>query len=316
MNFSSMKIVIGFVLVGLLAACGRDGQETAVSPPPDSTSTSSSPELTEAYDNALPVQSQLAIGTLQLEETDLAVDEALAAEILPLWQALQSLANSDTAAEAELTAVINQIEKTMKPEQIEAIAAMQLTQESLTALIEAGTITLGRGGFGGNNETGDAGGFALPAPGLGGGPGGGQGLGGGFPGGGPGGGQGNFSEDDIATRQAARESGDFSGLQSRVLVGAVIRLLEAKTGVESEPPADSFAAMWDVLMEATGLTIEEMQTHTADGLTLAELIEANGGDVESVKADMVESLQDSPIAQRQDLQEYVTNLLNNSGGDE
>ena len=189
-------------------------------------------------------------------------------------------------------------------------------QESLTALIEAGTITLGRGGFGGNNETGDTGGFALPAPGLGGGPGAGQGPGGGFPGGGPGGGQGNFSEDDIATRQAARESGDFSGLQSRVLVGAVIRLLEAKTGVESEPPPDSFAAMWDVLMEATGLTIEEMQTQTADGLTLAELIEANGGDVESVKADMVESLQDSPIAQRQDLQEYVTNLLNSSGGDE
>jgi hypothetical protein len=33
------------------------------------------------------------------------------------------------------------------------------------------------------------------------------------------------------------------------------------------------------------------------------------GDVEAVKADLIAALQDSPIAQRQDVETYVTNML-------
>lgn len=307
-------LVVGLLLMSLLAACGGGDGATAVITNPDPVSSGSSPRLTEDYADALPVQSQLAVGTLQLEETDMAVDEALAVAILPLWQALQSLSDSDTTAEAEITAVVNQIQSTMQPEQISAIAAMQLTQASMTTLIEAGTLVLGRGG-GGADAADTTGGF-VPSAGLppgGGGLGGGQG--GGIPGsgGGPGGGQTDMSEDDIATRQAARESGGFGGFQDRALTGAVVRLLQEKAGVELEQPADPFAAMWDVLTEVTGLTAEEIQTQTAEGVVLADLIEANGGDLTAVKAALIESLQDSPIAQRQDVTEYVTNLLAAAG---
>lgn len=320
-------ILLFLMLMLILAACGGDGAAaTAVST--TTTTSTDSPRLTADYNDALPVQSQLAVGTLQLEETDLAVDEAAAAELLPLWRALQSLSNSDTTAEMELTAVLNQIQNTMQPEQVKAITDMRLTEESLTALIETGELTLGRGGFG--NEDGGSSGEGPFAEGMpGGGPGGmplGGGMADGGTGGGPGGGMGagmgagqgqaDLSEDDLATRQAARESGDFSGFQNQALTMVVIRLLEEKTGVESEMPADPFAAMWNVLAEATGLTTEEIQTQMADGMTPAELIEANGGDVEAVKADLITSLQDSPMAQRQDLEEFVTNMLTSTGGDE
>lgn len=309
-NFRSL-LVVGLLLSGLLAACGGGAVETAVS---TSTSASSSPRLTADYDDALPVQSQLAVGTLQLEETDWAVDETLAAQILPLWQALQSLDSSETTAEAEITAVLNQIQNTMQPEQINAIADMQLTQASMTALVEDGTLAFGRGGFGSNNsaDSASSGGFAPPG-GIPGGGGFGGGPGGGIPGGGFGGGQeqANLSEDDIATRQAARESGGSGGFQNMALTGAVIRLLETKTGVATEQLADPFAPVWGVLTEATGLTIEEIQAQTADGKTLAEIIEASGGDVAAVTTDLIAALQDSPIAQRQDVETYVTNMLTN-----
>jgi hypothetical protein len=308
----------------ILAACSSNGgEESAISTP------NSSPRLTADYNDALPVQSQLAVGTLQLEDTDLAVDETQAAEILPLWRALQSLSNSDTTADAEVTAVVNQIQNMMKPEQISAIAEMQLTQESLTALIEDGTLSFGRGGgFGDETTNATTGGFAppgdLPAGALGGGPGGGPGGGGfagggpgdggGFPGGGFDGGQANLSEDDIATRQAGFESGGAGGFQDQAMTNAVIMLLETKTGEASEP-VDPFADIWAILNEATGLTTEEIQTQTAAGQTLAELIVINGGDVETVKAELITALQESPLTQREDfdLETYVTDMLTNSG---
>lgn len=318
-------MIIGLLLILALAACGgSSAAETAVTN--GSGSSSSSPRLVEDYKDALPVQSQLAVGTLQLEGTDLAVDEALAAEILPLWRAVQSLNNSDTTAEAEVTAVLNQIQNAMKPEQVSAIAEMKLTEESVTALIEDGTLTFGRGGFGGDIAQGNSnGGFAPPdggafAGGPGGGPpgggfAGGAPGGGGFPGGGFGGGQGDLSEDDLATRQAEFESGGLGGFQDRAMTNAVIMLLETKTGEVTER-VDPFADLWAILNETTGLTTEEIQAQTAEGVTLAELIEANGGDVEAVKADLIAALQDSPIAQRQDVEEYVTNMLTNSGNDD
>jgi hypothetical protein len=306
-NFRNL-VVVGLLLSGLLAACGGGAVETAVDTP------TGAPRLTADYNDALPVQSQLAVGTLQLEDTDLAVDETLAADLLPLWQALQSLDSSETTAEVEITAVLNQIQNTMQPEQIGAIADMQLTQESMTVLIEDGTLTLGRGGFGSNNaaDSASSGGFTPPG-GIPGGGGFGGGPGGGIPGGGFGGGQeqANLSEDDIATRQAARESGGSGGFQNMALTGAVIRLLETKTGVVTEQPADPFAPVWGVLTEATGLTIEEIQAQTAAGKTLAEIIEASGGDVAAVTTDLIAALQDSPIAQRQDVETYVTNMLTN-----
>ncbi len=298
-------------LILILAACGSDLVEPAGNDGNGGGETAVSNRLNEDYDNALPVQSQLAIGTLQLEETDQAVDEALAASLVPLWQAVQSLSDSETAAEAEVTAVLNQIQDTMTSEQIEAIATMQLTDDSMTALIEDGTLSLGRGGFGGQGGEAGTGGFTPPDGGL---PGNGR-PGGGLPGtgAGPGGGGANLSEDDIATRRAERESGDSGGFQNRAMTNAVILLLETKTGQVTER-VDPFADMWAILNDTTGLTTEAIRAKTDTGTTLADLIEANGGDVDAVHAQLVEALSDSPIAQSQDLEQYVTDMLN--GGSE
>jgi len=80
---------------------------------------------------------ELMLGTLKLDEVDLAPDAAQAAGLLTLWQAYQSLATSDTAASQELDAVLGQIEETMAEEQLAAIAAMDLDQDDLAVFMDA-----------------------------------------------------------------------------------------------------------------------------------------------------------------------------------
>jgi hypothetical protein len=262
------------------------------------------------YDDALSVQGQLALGTVRLEETEWAVDEAQAAELLPLWRALQSLSGSDTTAAAELDSVIAQIQETMTPGQLEAIKAMGLTTETMTEMMESGELGLPGGGPGmvvTGGEGGPAGAtFSFEGPAGGGGAAGGPpagavmievGPGGPPPGGSPGGGpdmmlSGELSEEDMATRQAAFESGDF---QERLLMGLTIRLLAEKTGEVIENPGVAIAdTVYRVVSEAIGLSVEELQGQAAEGQTLAEIIEANGGDVEAVQATLVTALEELP----------------------
>ncbi len=266
-----------------------NGDESTVSPSTETT------RLMADYDDALPVREQLALGTIELDETDLAIDDALAAELLPLWQAVQSLSNSATTAEAEVNAVVNQIQDSMSPVQIEAIAGMALTTESMTTLFESGAFGFGaRGG----NARGDVPQDGLPEGGVLGGPGSGlpgQGRpGGGLPGqgGGPGGGGfADLSEDDIATRRAEFAGGNGDSFQGVALIGAVVRLLEEKTGVErTNPPRGLFNTVYEVVGEATGLAIADLQAQTQEGKTFAEIIEENGADLDAVRASLIEAI--------------------------
>jgi len=75
----SWVIVIGLALVLALGACSATGAETAADSP------------TTLSDGDLSAASQLALGTLQLEDSEQTVDESQAATLLPLWQAYQSL---------------------------------------------------------------------------------------------------------------------------------------------------------------------------------------------------------------------------------
>jgi hypothetical protein len=264
--------------------------------------------LLDDYSDALSVESQLAVGTLQLEETDLAVDESLAANLLPLWQALQSLSNSETAAQIEINAVINQIQDTMTAEQITAIADMRLTAESLTALQESGELTLGRGSGGARDGSDGGGGFAgggFPGGGL---PGAGRGEGGGIPGAG---GSGNLSEDDIATRQAQFAEGDFGGVQDRLLTGVVIRTLQTKLG-DAPERINIFDSAFTIVSEETGLSVEEIQAQTAEGATLAEIVTANGGDLEAVTTALIKVFSEFPGREGQDIEQQVFDFLNGS----
>ena len=121
------------ILALTLTACGGTSTETATA------------SLTADYENAISVQLQLSAGTIKLEGTDLAVDAAQAADLIPLWQVLNSLNESGTAAPEETDALVVQIQETMTAEQINAIAAMQLTLEDIGAVMQEYGLTSGMG---------------------------------------------------------------------------------------------------------------------------------------------------------------------------
>jgi len=116
---------IGPLVVLFLSSCSGLAQAS-----------SSRSALSEAYPGALSGVSQLIAGTLLLEETGLAVSAEQASELHLLWMAFRSLNSSETAAQAEIEAVLTQIEDTMTADQLEAIAGMQLTSDGLSELIE------------------------------------------------------------------------------------------------------------------------------------------------------------------------------------
>ena len=217
------KIVISvFVILMLtLTACGAasNGTQQAAS---------------TQQGGSLPIQEQVLIGTFKLEGTPQAVTAQQATQLLPLWQVYKDLSSSDTAAQEEIDGLIQQIQDTMTPEQMQAIAAMNITRQDIFTVMQDQGITQARGqgqssGSRSNGQNGNGGGFVPPDGGP---PGGfnGGGGGGGF-GGGQGGG--SFTPEQIATAQAARAQGGGSFGFNRIptgLIDALIQLLQTKAG--------------------------------------------------------------------------------------
>jgi hypothetical protein len=127
----SLLIVLGLV------ACGGGNANTQED---EMTNTA------EASDASLPLETQLILGTLKLDGTDLEVTADQASELLTLWKAVQSLSTSDTTAQEELDAVMNQIQKTMTAEQLEGIQAMDFKQGDMASIMDELGI-LPEGGF-------------------------------------------------------------------------------------------------------------------------------------------------------------------------
>lgn len=275
--------VILLILLLTLAACNSSDE---FSPSPESDNGQAL--LNTDYDNALPLSSQLIIGSLQLEQTDIALDEEQAKTLLPLWQAYQALSNSDTTAQAELDAVLKQVQEGMQPAQIEAIAAMQLTSESAQQIMQELGIGMGRGlGAGKQDNTSSAGGrFPMRGGGIPGQtPGGGAGL---FPGG-----EGQPDPEARATAIAERlGGGDSSIFIDRVMLVSLIRALETKTGeVSVDQVAPAFYLLTTV-SDACGISLEILQAGLEEGQSLAEVITAHGGDLEAVTAALREVFTD------------------------
>ncbi|MGA7195307.1 MAG: hypothetical protein WBW94_16945 [Anaerolineales bacterium] len=148
------KMIIIVILMALvLAACGTasiSGQSTTTS-------------KTKSFSG----QAELIVGILKLEGTDQAVTADQASELLPLWEVMKVLADSDTSAQAEVDAAVGQIKKTLTPSQLQTITAMKLTEQDVAAF-EQGlntsvqsssktTSTLSSGGFGGPDGEGPGG---------------------------------------------------------------------------------------------------------------------------------------------------------------
>lgn len=120
-------IPLALAILFTLSACASVAQAN----PASTATTTSSSILNTRYDNALSVNTQLAVGVFALEGTDNAITTAQAAELLPLWRAAQSLSDSSTITAEEFQAIFTQIEATMTAEQLNAIAALQLTQQNM-----------------------------------------------------------------------------------------------------------------------------------------------------------------------------------------
>ena len=175
-----------------------------------------------------------AIGTLKLDGTGNDVTAEQAAKLLPLWETMQVLESSDTAAKQEIDALGTQIQETMTDKQMQTITAINLTRQDMFSVMQAQGVGFGngqqtnsqQGGNSSNNPGFTPGGFG---PGAGGPPpderafsAGGQGFGAG--------GQGqNLSADQIATAQAARQAGGGNRIPTPLL-NALIEFLKKKAG--------------------------------------------------------------------------------------
>ena len=224
-------IVAGLVLLATILAVGCGKKEGAASVAGGGASAKS--PLSTNYENALPVVGQLMVGTFRLEGTGHALASAQAAELVPAWKGYRSLSASDSSSAAELEALVEQITDAMTDEQLEAIAAMKLTGEAMTAVMEEQGIESPAGRFGDMSEEQIAsmratrqasGGQAFPGGGAfaSGPPGGGPG---GFGGGPPGGQQ----PDPTRIAQMRARGGGGAFLARSPLYDKLIALLEAKT---------------------------------------------------------------------------------------
>jgi hypothetical protein len=217
----STCIAVTALTLGLAACSGAN---------PSSAGTANPDRLNTNYDKALPVETQLVLGTLKLEGTPQAVDPAMATKLIPLYTLLRQLTGSGTAAQAEIDAVLEQIQASMTTDQIHAIAEMKLTQSAMADFFggagrfsASGTRTPGAS----NGANGPAGGFIVegggPPAGFEGGPG----------GGGPstsGSGGSGLNQNQIATLRAQRTGTPrYQGTGTpSFLINQLIQLLEKK----------------------------------------------------------------------------------------
>jgi hypothetical protein len=215
----------GLVALSLLVAACASG--SAVSDNQTGAASASSPSELQAAGTSMDAATRLALGTLRLEDTQLAIQEQQAAELLPLWQVYLNLSSSNTAAQVEMDGLQAQIRSTMTAEQLATIDEMQVDETDMRQLLESLGLSTGFGEWAGAQGT--------PISGMGGGRGDmppgdfifGEGGGGGM--GEPGGMamDGRADPSLQATRQAGMPSRQLGG-GNPMLVRAVIELLQRK----------------------------------------------------------------------------------------
>lgn len=225
------KTTLGIIalLVLIMSACSSRtaGNASRLDPVTDSAG------MTTDYANAVPIETQLLVGTFKLEGTGQAVNAKQASDLAAYWQVLKELSTSGSAAQEEIDATVSAIESAMTPEQLKAIASMQITrQDMFTILREQG------GGFGtgtqNNQSTGSQGtgsqrnsngnqrNFNFGPPG------GFEGGGGGFP---PGGGSSTQQTNSNRSSNNSQSTNGSNFTSTRVpsaLLDAVIKLLQEK----------------------------------------------------------------------------------------
>jgi hypothetical protein len=222
-------------MIIVLAACGAKpvstaGGQTGNSNNQAANGTPGARTLTQP----LPLAEQILVGTFKLQGTSNALTASEAASLVPLWQAYAQLTNSNTAAQAEIDAVVAQIQSSMTPQQVQAISALKLTRQDLFTTMSSLGLT---NGFGNNasgtpefrgtpRASGGGGGGFFPG---GGGGGGGFTGGGGFAGGGGGGNGGTGTRPTPDPTQIALRA-QFANRIPKPLMDALIAMLQKTAG--------------------------------------------------------------------------------------
>ena len=125
------------ILIILIAGCSGTSTQSA---------SSTSGANNSSTNTSLSMVNNLLVGSLKLENTDQAINADQAAILLPLWQAYRSLSNSQTSAEAEVDALLAQIQSSLTTDQVKAIGAMNLTSSDMMNLMQSmGGGMMGRG---------------------------------------------------------------------------------------------------------------------------------------------------------------------------
>ena len=87
----------------------------------------------------LPMETQLAVGTLKLVGTDQDVSVEQARDLVVYWEVYKELSQSETAAQSEIDGLTAQIQETMTDDQMQAITEMNITQQDVFASMQGVT---------------------------------------------------------------------------------------------------------------------------------------------------------------------------------
>jgi hypothetical protein len=136
------KIVFFTLLMTVaLSACGSPAQSVAPTTVPQTGAVTDA--VVRSAADEMPQILKLALATFSLEETDHPITAEQAKALLPLWKAVRSLNNSETAAPQEIQGLVSQIEKALTVEQMQAIQNLQLSREDMAAIAEKYGFELG-----------------------------------------------------------------------------------------------------------------------------------------------------------------------------
>jgi hypothetical protein len=141
----------------LLSACSA---APAASSGQTNTDTSASAGTPAAQDQAgqtrqfspqdQPIEQKLAMGTLKLEGTDLAVTAEQAQALLPLWKAVKAFSASENVSTDEVNAVYTQIQEAMSEAQLASIKELSISPEEMQALMKELGVEMPSGAPGGS----------------------------------------------------------------------------------------------------------------------------------------------------------------------
>ncbi|MDO9088306.1 MAG: hypothetical protein Q7U53_19025 [Anaerolineaceae bacterium] len=143
-----IKIVLMLLMmVLLLTACNGSeslpvqNQENAV----DNVENAGINTPSEPVDNQTAVQNQemvqlgtqtrLILGSMALLNNDQLVSPEQAEKLIPLWKVLKNLLASDTAASAEIEALLTQIQSELSPEQLERVNDFNLSPQDYQEIL-------------------------------------------------------------------------------------------------------------------------------------------------------------------------------------